>query len=470
MRVLIIGGGVAGLSLAWRLCTLYREHGLPLECTLAERDPRLGGKILTHRDDPYVVEGGPDSFITAKPAAAELCRELGLGDHLVGTLAPNNKTFILREGTLHLIPAGLVSFVPSDWGKFARTRLLSMRAKLRMASEWLVRPDAADSDPSMGAFFRRRLGKEAWQWLVEPLLAGIYTGVGDELSLTATFPRFIEMVNSERSLMRAALKSRRNAPPPAASSLFGSLSGGLGQLIETLAERLRREGVTIRLGCTAERLRLSESGAEVELDVGGHWRGEVAALCVPAFAAADLLEPTAPSLATQLRGIEYCSSATITLAYNRADIAARLDGYGFVVPRAEGRSLLACTWVSSKWSQRAPAESALLRCFVGGCGREQVLRGSDEALIALARRELDDIMGIRAAPLRSWIDRWDRSMPQYKVGHLKRVAAIEAESAKYPSLALAGAAYRGVGIPDCIADGERAAEEIFTRDAAAHPG
>lgn len=467
MRVLIVGGGITGLCAARALAREAHAQGRALECDLVEADPRLGGKIRTEREDGFIVEGGPDAFISIKPAATRLCRELGMTGEVVGTDPRHQKTYIVKRGRLLTIPGGMSAFVPTEIMPFLRTPLLSWPAKLRMGLEPFIPRRRETGDISMADFFTRRIGRAGFEWLVEPLLAGIYAGEGRRLGLEGTFPRYLEMEREHGSLLRAAFAARKTlakAPPTdVPSGLFLSLRGGLVGMVEAVAREARALGVTISTNARVEGL---ETGATVRARIGERsWEGDAVILCTPAWASAELLAPQLPEIASMLTDIPYVSTATVSLAFDadalRASGSAALDGYGFVVPRREGREILASTWTSCKWPGRAPQGQVLLRAYVGGAGREDILHLDDEAITARALDELRGLMGFSASPWRVWVHRWPRAMPQYLVGHPSRVRTLTARVQAIPGLFLAGAAYRGIGIPDCIQDGEAAAMRVL---------
>jgi protoporphyrinogen/coproporphyrinogen III oxidase len=483
-QVLILGGGITGLAAALAVQqgldarpqavpqSHHAEPGLwglpPAPVTLLEVAPRWGGKIDTQRSDGYVIEGGPDVFLTTKPRGLGLCTELGLADRIVETRKDQAQTYVVRGGELLPLPGGLTSFLPTRLGPFVATPLLSARAKLRMGLEWLVPPRRDGVEETMEAFFSRRLGREAYQWLVEPTLAGIYAGSGSELSLQATFGQFVESEQTHGSLTRAMLAARRvRAPQGPARGLFASLQGGLGELVETLVRRLETAGCAMGSQRRATRLaRLADGRLEVTVEGPEQqvstWRGSHVILATPAYTSATLVGELAPELARWLARLDYTSTVTISFALPAEAMPRPLDAHGFLVPRVEGRRLLACTWSSSKWHGRAPDGVVLLRAYLGGVGREDDLLGSDEALLGLASEELKRLMGFSAPPLRTWLHRWPKAMPQYRVGHQATVAQIEALAAQQAGVHLAGAAYHGLGIPDCIRDGERAAAAVLS--------
>lgn len=486
MRVLVIGGGITGLTAAWALLSSAREGDFPLDCLLVERASRLGGKILTESAGGCLVEAGPEAFISLKPAATELCEELGIGHRVIGTRPEHNRTYILRNRRLHTIPGGMATFLPTDWREFVFTRLVSWPGKIRMGLEYFLPARPRGSDESMESFFCRRLGREAYSWLIEPLLSGIYAGDGSRLGLAATFPRYLAMERQHGGLVRAALAarsaqrasaqaarrspgaggfpdgngSRRGSRP---SGMFLNLQGGLGELTDLLTETIGRLGGRMQTGVNVASLVFGgpEATVRAHLEPGGWWDVDAVVMATPAFDAADLVESQDPRLATRLREIPYASTATVSAAFDEGDVARRLDGYGFVVPRGERMQILASTWTSSKWEGRAPRGTALLRCYLGGDGREEILQGDDDQLLGRAMEEVGRVVGLRSRPRRAWVHRWERAMPQYLVGHRDRVLAITEASSRLPGLHLAGSAYHGIGIPDCIADGRRVAADVL---------
>jgi protoporphyrinogen/coproporphyrinogen III oxidase len=470
-HTIVIGGGIAGLSTAYALQEQARAAGIPLVCTLVEARERLGGVMLTERVDGFIIEAGPDSFLTQKPWGLELCQALGLGDRLIGTDDRQRTIYILWGGRLHPLPAGLMLIVPTRIGALLRNQLLSWPGKIRMGLEYLLPPRPSDGDESLAAFVRRRLGREALEKIADPLLAGIYAGSSHDLSLLATFPRLRELEVTHGGLIRGALAQRR-APQQASSvnnhpltTLFMAPREGMGEIVEALGRRLDR--VALRLGETVQRVALRDDGAAgpqgyaVHLDHATTLQAEAVVFATPAHLTAALVEGFHPRLAAALRTIPYVSSATISLAYRRRDVPHPLDGFGFLVGRREGRHILAATWTSTKFAHRAPTDRVLIRSFVGGVGREELVWRDDAALIQLVCKDLGAILGITTAPLLTRVYRWERTNPQYLVGHLARVDAMEQMLAPYPGLFLTGSAYRGVGVPDCIHQGAQTAQRIM---------
>jgi oxygen-dependent protoporphyrinogen oxidase len=460
-RVVIIGGGITGLAAAYALSTRAMPGGAPLLCTVIERDSRLGGKIRTEHLHHCVIETGPDSFLTSKPAAVELCRRLGLEDRLIGTL-PGRAVFVAARGRLHPLPPGLALGIPTEILPVVRTGLLSPAAKARMAWDLVLPRRAPDGDETVGAFVARRLGRAAADRLVGPLLAGIYAGDAGALSLLATFPQLRQWEMEHRSLILAAMRQRRRATPEGAQRpMFIGLAGGLGGMVTAVREAM--PDVRMIAGQPVARIdRAAAAGAgyTIRLSDGRMVSADAVLLATPAYATADLLEPLAPQVAALLRGIPYASTAAVTLGYRRSDIAHPLAGHGFVVARNEPFAITACTWVSSKWPDRAPSDLALLRCYLGSAGRDAIVTEDDDRLTAAARSDLARLMGIEATPVFAHVARWPQAMPQYLPGHLDRLDAIEVGLRALSGVAVAGAGYRGIGIPDCIRQGTEAAVRL----------
>jgi oxygen-dependent protoporphyrinogen oxidase len=462
VKLLVVGGGIAGLAAAHRATELARERGIALELTLLEARDRLGGTIGSERVDGFLVETGPDSFLSEKPWALALCRRLGVEDRLVPTDDRFRKVFVWHRGRLHPLPDGFQLLAPTALLPFATSSLFSLPGKLRMALD-LVLPRGGGDDESLGAFVRRRLGAEALERVAQPLVAGIYTADPDDLSLTATMPRFLELERRERSVILGLRRAVRQAPLPGTSgarwSLFVTFAGGMEELVTTLAARLPAGTVMLKQRVsTLERTGAGWCAATAE---GGRVEADRVILATEAHATARLTRYLDPALATLLEEIPYASAATVSLGYRRSDVPHALDGFGFVVPRSEGKALLAATFSSVKYPGRAPIGHALIRGFLGGMLNAGLLGEDDDALVTHARTELRAALGITAEPLVTRLHRWPASMPQYRVGHLARVETIEQALRALPGLSLAGAAYRGVGLADCVRSGEAAAEQAL---------
>jgi protoporphyrinogen/coproporphyrinogen III oxidase len=471
MRVLVVGGGITGLTAAWVL----GRAGVPT--LLVEAAPRLGGKVRTEHTDGFVVEHGPDSFLAARPAAVQLARELGLGDVLIGTTEPRT-VWILHRDRLVRMPEGLGLVLPTRVWPFAKTRLFSPLEKLRMGLD-LVRPRCiAPGDEAVGTFLRRRLGDAVVDRLAGPLLGGIYGTPIDELSLDAVVPQLRTSEREHRSLLFAGLAqgraARRIAAEAAAGAssaaprarplgMFASLAGGTQQLIDGLVAAIGALGdtVEVRPGVAVRSLERFGPGAVATLSDGSRVRADAVILATPAPVTAALLESALPEAARPVGSIPHGLSLTVTLVYREADIGEPPVGHGFLVPPAEGRSIMACTWSSQKWAGRAPAGTLLLRTFF--LDSPAVRAATDETVLALARRDVEQILRISGEPVLSRVVRWEAAMPRYTVGHLERVAAAEAATAAWPAIVLAGAPYHGVGLPDCVTQARVAAATVMNR-------
>jgi oxygen-dependent protoporphyrinogen oxidase len=455
-RVVVVGGGIAGLAAAHRIMV----SDVTVQVTLVEAESRLGGKIATEHVDGFVIEGGPDSFLAAKPRGVGLSEEAGLAERLQGVTPRAKRAFILHHDRLHDLPEGLSGLVPTRLAPIARSSLLSPRGKARVALDYALPARTDGDDESVGGFMRRRLGDEAWERLVEPLMAGIYAADGDRLSLAATFPQLRDAERAHGGLIRGVLAARRaatstaNTRPP-----FLAPVGGLGELVSALETRLRSCGVDIRVGSAAEQVSKTAEGYQVSLANGDVLLADAVIVATPSFGAAKLLDGVDAALAKELDEIPHVSTTIVSFAFRSEQIPHPLDGHGYVIPRVAGGPILACTWLSRKWAGRAPDGWELLRLFIGraGDGNEALQTADDATLIALARQEIAQRLGISAEPSLKRVQRWPRGMPQYVMGHPERVSTIEAAIRRNPGLVLAGSGYYGVGIPDCIASGERAA-------------
>ncbi len=468
--VAIIGGGISGLATAFSLQEQATACGVRLHCVLLEAGSSWGGKILTHRIGDLVTEAGPDSFLSQKPAALELCAKLGLADQLINTNETRKKAFVLWGGRLHELPEGLITFVPKQLGPFLRSGLLSWGGLARMGMDLVLPRGPAQGDESLAAFFRRRFGAQAFERVLEPLMAGIYAGDAEQMSLKSTFPRFYDLEQQYGSVIRGmmATRARAAAPSPAGPkrSMFVTLRRGLGDLVSALTSRLAQQGVDLRLGSRVDALRVrSHQPARWMYDLilhdGSALSCESLVVSAPAYVAAELVRPLTPIAGGLLEMIPYASTATIAMAFPAAMVGRAVEGFGFIVPRTEGRDLIAATWTSLKWPHRAPSDQVLIRCYVGGVGREAILQLDDAQLVTRVRGELSTLCGIQTEPTYVGVHRWWKAMPQYTLGHLDRLSQLEAALSRYGGLVLTGAGYRGVGIPDCIRDGARAAERVL---------
>lgn len=447
--VVIVGGGIAGLAAAYEL------HRRGVKFQLLEQRPRFGGVIFSEPFEQFVIDGGPDSLLVQKPEGIALCRELGLGDRLVSTKLPR-LSYIQRDGVLHPIPAQSVLGIPTRVGPFVTSRLFSLAGKLRMGAEIFVPRRQDDADESIGSFMTRRFGQEATTYLAEPLLAGIHHGDVNRLSIRALFPRFVQAEAEHGSLLRAFRRQQRDAAP--GDGPFRSLPRGLSEIVEALVKALPAE--SIRTGMPV--LRVERDGGELHVICANGERVTARALILatPAFATAALVRPFNPSLSALCGEIEYVSAATVALAFRREAIHHPLNGSGFVVPRVEHTGITAGSWMSSKWPNRAPEGHALLRAFVGGMRDPHVLEKSDAELIAIVLHALTPLLRIAGTALFTRVYRWERANAQHDVGHLARVEKIERELLREPGVYLTGSGFRGVGIPDVVADARATAKQV----------
>jgi protoporphyrinogen/coproporphyrinogen III oxidase len=459
-RIAIIGGGISGLSAAYAIEQHRRRTGAAVEYTLYESSSRLGGVLRTEKVHGCIVEAGPDSFISEKPWATDLCRELGLGDQLIGSNDADRKTYILVRGRLIPMPDGLMFLVPTKILPTGLSPLFSWKTKARMTQELFHPPHAANGDESVASMVERHYGVEMVDRLADPLLSGVYGGEAAHLSVRAVLPRFAEMERNYGSLGKAMLAARKKITNSTmnARSLFTSLRDGMQSLTETLAARLSPQSLITNAAVNA--LQPEAAGWRVSRGAqSDHFDGAVLAL--PAGAASQMLRTSSPELASELAAIQYSSSITIGLGFGYRMRESLPPGFGFLVPRSEGKRLLAATFVHNKFPHRAPEDRALLRCFFAGSNADSLATLSDPEIVAIVRNELQQILGVRGEPLFSRVYRWTSAMAQYGVGHLERLERIERLRQKLPGLALAGNAYRGIGVPDCVRSGRDAANELL---------
>ena len=455
-KVVIVGGGITGLAAAYRLQTLSSE----LNITLIERDTRLGGKISTEYVDGFVIENAPDSFLSRKPQGIALCEELGITNRLQGRNPAHTNTYVMRNGQLYDLPAGLTGLVPTNLDALAASPLISEEGKRRLAEELRLPPAPDEGDESVAHFVSRRLGKEVFEQLIEPLMGGIYSGDTKQLSLAATFPQLRQIELKYGSLIKGLLarqetgskRQTESAYPP-----FVSFRNGMQELIDRLVPRLTQS--RLLTNHTVESLTPDKAGYRLTLSNERQIQADAVILTTPAYITAKLVAPWDNALADAHRAIPYASTAVVTLAYEQEKLPIPLDGRGYVIPAVEETEVKACTWTSCKWTGRVPEGFVLLRLFLGRYGKRNILQERDEQLILLARQELERTLSITAAPYLTRIHRWPNGMPQYNLGHVERLAQINSQLAQHNGLFLAGASYRGVGIPDCIRSADEAAEK-----------
>ncbi|MCU0474859.1 MAG: protoporphyrinogen oxidase [Anaerolineae bacterium] len=457
-HVVIVGGGVAGLATAWFLERQADEAGAPVRVTVLEAGGRWGGKVQTVALEAdgqrFLIEAGPDSFLTQKPWAVRLARALGLEADLIPMRPQAAPLKVLSDGRLVDLPEGVMLLAPTRLWPFVRSPLLSWAGKLRAALDMLLPARRGEDDESLGAFVRRRLGGEVLEKIAEPLMAGIYNADADRLSLMATFPRFREVERTHGSLIRGLRPAAGSTPSGAA---FMTLRDGVQGLTDALVRQVRADL------CLDAPVRSVESdgvgGYRVWLADGQALTADAVVLASPAAASARLLGGLAPEAAACLRGFRTVSTGSVMVAYRESDVPRPLRGSGAVIPTGEGRPFNAITVASNKFDGRAPAGYVLMRVFFGGARSPQSLALSDAAVLAMVRAELAALLGVQAAPVLEYVVRWPDSSPQYEVGHLAQVEAIE--RALPSGVWLTGSAYRGVGLPDCVQQAERTASQVW---------
>jgi len=460
-RIAIIGGGISGLSAAYTL-EQKRRAGVDVEYVLYESAPRLGGVLVTDRVDGCLVEAGPDSFITEKPWAADLCREIGLGDQLIGSNDTQRKTYIVVKGRLVVMPDGLMFMVPTKILPTVFSPLFSLRTKIRMAMEWFHPPHRASADETVADLVQRHYGSDMVNLLADPLLSGVYGGEASQLSVRAVLPRFAEMEAKHGSLGRAMLAARKKvaaAKKGPAPPLFTSLKEGMQQMVDTLAVRIDPDAV--RSSTAVQSVLFQDNGWTISAGYqSDHFDGLI--IATPASAASALLQMADESLSRELGEIRYSSSVTVTLGYDELVRRSLPPGFGFLVPRSEGRRMLAATFVHNKFPHRAPENRAIVRCFLGGARDEEILQSGKDEILRIVRDELRQIIKLSAEPLFVRVYKWQGAMAQYGVGHLERLQRIETVLQKLPGLGLAGNAFTGIGVPDCVRSGKQAALKVLS--------
>ena len=444
--IVVIGAGITGLAAAYELT----QRGVPF--VVVEASPRAGGLILTEHVDGFTIEGGPDSVLVQKPGAIQLCNELGLGARMIATRTPRT-AFVLKDGHLFPLPSPSVLGIPTTWTGVAAFDLLPPAARARLALEPTMPPAETDDDESVASFFRRRFGESTVDLIAQPLVGGIHSGDVESLSMRSLFPRLVEAEARHGSVINAFRQSRTDA----SEGLFRSLPGGMGELVTAIERRMPARN--IRLRTAARAIARTEGGWRVTAGEETIAASAVI-LTTPSYVTAELIAPFDQDAAQLCRETRYASTASVVLAWPRASVSHPLEGSGFVVARPHRDvRITACTWVSSKWTGRAPEGSALFRAFLGGVHDTEAATLKKEALVGIAVRDLSAVLGISEAPTLAWIYRWPNSSAQYNVGHLKRVAALEARLSAHPGLLLAGSGFKSIGIPDCVTDGRAAAAQ-----------
>lgn len=468
-KIVIIGAGISGLSTAYFLKENSTEQ---LDITIVEKKPTLGGNINTQRFDKYLVEGGPDSFLSEKPWAMALCKRIGLTGELLATNEEHQKTYIYSKKKLHPMPEGLILMIPTKVMPLLYSSLLSLPGKIRMGLELFIPRRKSTSDESFGHFVKRRLGKEALNKIAEPFIAGVHGGDPDKMSIKASFPKFVAMEEEHGSLIKGMItrmaqfknttQTRRTSDKeqsPGRVTMFMSLKGGMSTLVDTLLEKI--EDVEIKKETTVTEIGNSDGGYTVSLEGENSIDADAVVICTPAYSASTIFRDFNRSLHEKLLTIPYASTSTISMSFKRSQIKNSIDGFGFVVPKAEGKRIIGSTWSSIKWAGRAPEDELLLRCFVGGSLHEKLLENSDDEVMAMVLEDLKSIMDIEGEPVMKRMFRYKKAMPQYTIGHEDRVEGIEHELHAYNGLFLTGSAYHGIGISDTVREAESTAHKVL---------
>ena len=470
-KIIIIGGGIAGLAAAVHLKAGAKAHGKSVDVLLLEKNGRIGGKILTERHDKYLIEGGPDSFLPEKVWSVNLAKHLGLEPEMLPSNDEFKGTFIFSKNELHSLPEGVMLMVPTSFWPMAKSHLISWPGKLRMGMEVFVPKRKFIEDESLASFVTRRLGRECLEKIAEPLVAGIHTSNPDNMSVLATFPRFVQMEQKSGSLILGMLSSMKNrphatlsGPPPKPGApkmtYFMSFKNGMQTLSQACADYIGKD--SIRLGVAVKAVEPKGKGYSVILESGEALDTDHVMIASASYDAANMIKGFDATLATQMNRIEWSSSATVSIAFRKKDIKAPLKGFGFIVPRVEGRRINASTYSSIKWSFRAPDDMVMVRAFVGGGHHEELVQELDDAgMTKMVLEELDVILGLKADAQLSKVYRWFKGMPKYTVGHLDRIALLDRSLSLHPGLHLIGCSYKGIGIGDCVHEAQIAAEKIL---------
>jgi len=471
-KVIIIGGGIAGLAAAVHLKAGAKVYGKELDILVLEKSDRVGGKILTERIGDFLVEGGPDSFLPEKVQTVQLAKQLGLESEMLPSNDQFKGTFIYSGGRLHSLPEGVMLMVPTMFRPMVTSTLISWPGKLRMGMEMFIPKRRQQGDESLASFVTRRLGRECLEKIAEPLVAGIHTSNPDNMSVMATFPRFLQMEQKSGSLilgMLAAMKHRPHAtlsgpakgrPGTPKMTYFMSFRKGMQELSEACAAYLGPKA--IRLGAPVSSIEPRGKGYAVTLAGGEVIEADQVMIGTAAYDAAEMIRGFAPEAAAQMQKIDWSSSANVSVAFKRSDIKVPLKGFGFIIPKLESRKINAATYSSVKWSYRAPDGMLMLRAFVGGGNREDLVYDLDDpAMVKNVLEELDVILGLKAEPQLARVYRWYKAMPKYTVGHLDRMDLLDRTISINPGIHLIGCSYRGIGIGGCVQEAQIAAEKIL---------
>ncbi len=474
-KIAIIGGGISGLAATYALEKEIKEN-IQLDYTLYESEKRLGGKIWTEKKEGFILEGGPDTFVSTKPETIDLAKELGIGNQLINSSQEKTGTYIYSKGGLHQMPEGLYLMIPTRIGPFLTSGLFSWPGKIRMALDLVIPRRSGEGDETLASFIRRRLGQEALEKIAEPLVAGIHASDPEKMSLKSTFPSFLDMEKKYGSLIRAMIvgqKKMKNAAKASMSSddkqnkrpkytFFVSFKEGMGQIVETIRAKISQDKIKLENKVNSIKYLKDKKSDEIKyilcLEDGIEKKYDPVIITTASLQAAELLKNLMPTIANELSTIPWSTSATINLAFMKNELSEAIKGYGFVVPQVENRKIMAGTFCTNKFQGRSPEDKFLIRVFIGGSRNQDLVELDDNQLERITLEELDIITGLNAKPLFSRVFRWFKGMPQYVIGHQDMIKRIEEELIKWPGLYLAGGSYHGVGTSDCIRTGRHAAQ------------
>ena len=463
-KIVIIGGGISGLATAYSLEEIARKKGESISITLFEKNNRIGGNILTERTDGFLIEGGPDCFLSEKPWAIQLCERLGMGESLLRTNDEYRKTYILLNGHLHELPEGVILMIPTEIFPLLKSNLISLSGKIRMGMELFIPKKESSADESLSQFVRRRLGQEALDKIAAPLVAGVHAEDPDTMSVKSRFPRFVQMEEEYGSLIKGMIAKRREMRRAGSKgnkpkyTMFMTLKDGLSEMPATIVQNLKMTKIlTNREVAGVDKRDIFK----ISLKNGEVLDADTVVFATPSYETARLLTGINDSISALLNKIPYASTATVSLAFKKESISNPMNGFGFLVPRQEKRRITGATWVSRKFSYRSPDDSVLIRCFIGGSHNEKLVFLNDKDMIEMVKGELRDIMGITSEPLLTRIYRWEKAMPQYTIGHEERLSILDKKLSEYPGMFLTGSSYRGSGISECIKDGQLTAEFVL---------
>ena len=470
-KIIIIGGGIAGLAAAVHLKAGAKSHNKTVDVLLLEKNGRIGGKILTEKIGKYLVEGGPDSFLPEKVWSVNLAKHLGLEPEMLPSNDQFKGTFIFSGNKLHSLPEGVMLMVPTSFWPMAKSHLITWPGKLRMGMDVFMPKRRSLEDESLASFVTRRLGRECLEKIAEPLVAGIHTSNPDNMSVLATFPRFVQMEQKSGSLIMGMLAAMKNRPhatlsgPPAKPgqpkmTYFMSFKNGMQTLSQACVDHIGKE--SIRMNASVKAVEPRGKGYAVTLESGETLEADHVMIASAAYEAAGMVKGFDETLAAQMNKIEWSSSSTVSVVFRKNDVRVPLRGFGFIVPRVEGRRVNAATYSSIKWSYRAPDDTVMIRVFVGGGHHEELVTELDDAgMVKMVLEELDSILGIKANAQFSKVYRWYKGMPKYTVGHLDRISLLDRTLTSHPGLHLIGCSYKGIGIGDCVHEAQIAAEKIL---------